>query len=193
MPSGTGFIAFRESPSDALFRRRDCRRTRRAFSPVACDAGIDAVSHDLLPHFSNALTTWPFTTMAIQKLKRPALHGPRRLSGDERTDASRLVRHRLFAAHSELGAHAAEERRRVRRYCFGRWRINKFGSDCGSLSARFRHWRANQTGTKTLEIGKAEVVKHGRECRDLRTRQHVRSRGRSTKKLEEKRNFSGAG
>ena len=171
MPSGTGLSHFAKAHPDSLLRRRHCGRARRAFRLWVGDARPDAVSHDLFHVFSARLRHGD-SRHGDPKTKRQALHGPRWIKRRRWPDASWFVRHRLSAPHPELGAHAAEGRRRIRRHALDNGAL-QLRSNRRPLPARFRNRRANQTGTETSRDwqGGSRATRPRRG--DLRAGQHV--------------------
>jgi len=68
--------------------------------------------------------------------------------------------------------------------CFGRWRITIRGRSRFAI-ARFWHGAKIKPEPKLLEIGKAEVVKHGRDVA-ISDSAHVRSRGEAARNSKKK-------
>jgi hypothetical protein len=106
-PAGRGWpILPRLTPPAFLCGYR--RRTRRAFRVRTGHPGHEAISDDLLDFHAAGLRHDHSRHRAAKIKRRGLLHGSRRTEWRRRPDASWLVRHRLFAAHPELRAHATQ-------------------------------------------------------------------------------------
>jgi len=109
--------------------------------------------------------------MAIQKLKRQALHGPRWIKRRRWADASWFV-HIGYLRHIPNWVHMQPGRSE---FVDMLWTMAHYNS--GPIAVRYpevQDRRANQIGTKTSrDWAKREVVQHGREVAIFGPGQHV--------------------
>ncbi len=161
MPSGTGLVHFAKRASRQRYFDVGIAEEHAAlFACGLADAGLQAVPRDLL-HLHAARLRHDHPRHRAAKSERRALHGSRRPERRRRPDAPRPLRHRLPAATCPNSSTCSRRTKTNSSTCSGRWRTTTPARSPSATRAASAPARSPKQQPKLLEIGKAEVVKHG--------------------------------
>ncbi len=163
MPTGTGLVAFQAKRCLTVISTWALPKSTRHFSPAASPPKDSSPSLAIYSTFMQRAFDMIVHDMAIQNLNVALCMDRASLSGDDGPTHHGLFDIGYPAAHPEHRAHATPDEPE---FADMLWTILHYedGPILPPLSAWRRHRRRASSATpKLLEIGKAEVVRHGKQ------------------------------